>query len=1455
MIPQRSVVGASQERHYNPRMRTAWRCLFLSFLCSWAAASTVSATQWIVAQDGSGAFRSIQGAIDAASYGDVVYISAGVYDEHVGLKDGVRVVGAGQASTVIRHAYGFDEVVRIAGMSSGSLEKVTIERQASVLPGPVVSAESAGASLVDCTILGGQDAGIDAVGAACTLTLERVSITGNAGHGVYVHDGASVALVDSDVEENGGSGLVTGARSAVDVSGTTLADNGRCGIAVEGDGRVRVENSALRRHPEWGLVALGAASVDLRNVQLSDNAAGGLDLGGTCSATLDGILLSGGAVGISVTGSARLTAVDVRIHDAVGNGLQLGDASTLVGLRFEVASASQNGVLFATSGDASLAQSTVVDCGADGVLVLSGRPHVDRTIVAYNHGDGIRLDASGSSSPIANLAYNAVWANGTDYAGTTRPATDIAASPELVDLAGHLALLPDSPCIGAGPAWSSIGAGVDAGSRSSLAFALTPQIDGWLGATWSSTLRLGGLPVELQTVDLAGVWTGDGGRLELDASLVGEWGMRASVHGEGTAWRSGSLKSGNLVAVEFGGDGELSAPWSWASAWLNGEAEGAGLYADARVSLAWPKGPWTADLSFGLSGPVPLRLSAGMTDLTLRSLAASLSARLPVAGGELKLDAKASLLPVLEAVAEGTWTRGTQEWRARLDARPTEDAIQLLVSIGDAAASVEARTRLLSGVPTDGDLSLTLGGSALRLRTGLSLDSSGPRFRAGVEVTLNSLFPKVPNEPPVPALESAPPDPEVRTAIRFSADGSTDPDGEIREFLWDFGDGSAAEGRSVDHAYTTDGTYTVVLTVADDDGVTSSLSRTLRVWPGNTAPKATFVAYAVTASGVRLPRPLRDGDLVRLDATESSDLDGTVVEYAWDVGADGTFDVTSSEATATVGQLNAGSHPVTLRVIDDSGRSDAVMQVIVVDKSEPPQAQFTFAPPTPAVRDPVYFTDRSVDTDGEIATHEWDFGDGTESREASPIHRYDQAGQYTVTLRVTDDAGLTSTAKQTITVSTVPEIVGVNDVWAVLIGISNYEEVKDLQYASDDAVAMARWLLDSGVAPDHIRLLLDREGPEEELGGLVARRATLVNVREALGWLRRVAKPDDLVVIHFSGHGFQGPDDNGDEKDGVDEFFVLWDTLNADKEDTALRDDEFGAALDRVESQHVVIFFDACYSGGLSRSLPSSARPAPGKEDLFSDFSVEGRLVFSAASESQESFESDELRHGIFTYYLLQGLRGSADVNGDGRVTAWELYEYVASAVPARAKLEHNATQTPQLLGEGDVRVLLAQAAQPPEVDFSYEPATPYAGGEVHFADQSKGDRRIAKENWALGDGTASENAAPVHVYSAPGDYMVELRVTQDNGVESAARHVVHVEPAGRVLSADASSGAIVLSLGSDHGVAVGDHFEISTGHASGIAPTELDVVEVIDGRTSAARVIQGESPVAGAEVRPLSSG
>ena len=689
--------------------------------------------------------------------------------------------------------------------------------------------------------------------------------------------------------------------------------------------------------------------------------------------------------------------------------------------------------------------------------------------------------------------------------------------------------------------------------------------------------------------------------------------------------------------------------------------------------------------------------------------------------------------------------------------------------------------------------------------------------------------------------------PRTKDRLEFDASASSDPDGEIVEFSWDWNsDGSydlASNDPIIEHTFASAGSHRVTLRVTDNAGAADTVTQTVTI-RDEQPPSAAFRF-----------EPSSPSILDTVEFTDmSADEDGEVTAWRWAFG-DGT---TSAQQHPTHQYATKGPFKVTLTVTDDDGLTGASEQLLdVVNLS--PEAMFTWGHVAaredgsrlavePRVGEPLRF-DASVssDPDGDIVEYAWDWtSDGAyDEISADPLTEswFDEPGTHEVTLRVSDDDGATATYTDTITIASAPELVEPARVWALVIGISDYLEVNDLRYAEADAVAFTRWLLDAGVEKDHIRLLLDEEGERDGQGGLVSQQATLARVRAGLDWLRRMAFPDDLVFVFFAGHGYQGEDDDGDEADGVDEFLVVYDTLRDCLEASSLRDDEFGYFLDRVESEHVMVVFDSCYSGGQSRSLSSGTRPLPGSFDIFQDFSLDGKLILAAASEDQKALEDETLGHGVFTHYLLRGLEGEADLDADYRVTAEELYDYVGREVERFAKEEMGARQTPQLTGRGTVGIVVARTNEPPTAAFTVEPDVPYAYGRTRFNDASTDDGEIVSRVWNFGDSSTSTDQHPTHAYEEAGTYTVTLTVTDDEGASSTFEQQIAVAPGGQVTTA--AGDTIIISLGSANGVHVGDRFEVirvlrlSSGTVIHECKAVLKVVEILDVDRSACRVVE----------------
>jgi formylglycine-generating enzyme required for sulfatase activity/PKD repeat protein len=526
-------------------------------------------------------------------------------------------------------------------------------------------------------------------------------------------------------------------------------------------------------------------------------------------------------------------------------------------------------------------------------------------------------------------------------------------------------------------------------------------------------------------------------------------------------------------------------------------------------------------------------------------------------------------------------------------------------------------------------------------------------------------------------------------------------------------------------------------------------------------PTASYTWQALSSSGARLLVEPRTGDRIQFDASGSSDPDGRIVSYEWDWASDGTFETKVATAAIEHAFSTSGSQRVTLRVTDDQGATGSVTQTVNVGERQAPQALFTFSPTQPSVADAVQLTDQSSDPDGQLASWKWEFGDGTTSTDRNPSHTYSRKGTFTVKLTVTDNAGLTGaktlsltvvnlapdtsfsfepqtpvvgqsvrfdgsastdrdgtitsyvwdfngdgktdaagmeatrtfveaktytvtlsvvdsdgatgTAKQDVVVSASPSgPPRFQEQWGLVIGVGNYEDpaIANLKYTEADAQAFYDFLTGTqggGFQEDHVRFLLNEE-------------ATTASVKAAFRWLIGQAGTEDLVVIYFAGHGGTGEDVTvpPDEVDGVDEYLVTYDAQQADLFSTAVRDDEMADWLASFRCDNVVVILDSCFAAGATRSLEQTGtRAGPGNR-VFNDLVGTGRLFLAASQEDEFSYEDAALGHGIFTYYLLRGLGAmegvttpEADADQDGRVTVEELRIYLEREVTRTKPQQH----------------------------------------------------------------------------------------------------------------------------------------------------------------------------------------
>jgi PKD repeat protein/heme-degrading monooxygenase HmoA len=277
-------------------------------------------------------------------------------------------------------------------------------------------------------------------------------------------------------------------------------------------------------------------------------------------------------------------------------------------------------------------------------------------------------------------------------------------------------------------------------------------------------------------------------------------------------------------------------------------------------------------------------------------------------------------------------------------------------------------------------------------------DNNGATDQASTSVTVSA------NQQPPVADAGGPYAGTVNVAIDFVGTGSRDPDGSIVSYAWDFGDGNTGAGATPVHSYGAGGTYTVSLTVTDNDGLTNTVTTRATVSDGTGLQPPAARAGGPYSGTTGLP--------VSFDGSRSSDPDGTIVSYDWNFG-DGH---TGSGVTLTHTYSAAGLYTVTLTVTDSTGLTDAATTTAdVIDAVNHPPVADPGGPYTGEPGVPLAFDGTgSSDPDGSVTSYAWNFGDGTVDSGATPSHTYGAAGDYTVTLRVTDDSGTDSTPVTTL---------------------------------------------------------------------------------------------------------------------------------------------------------------------------------------------------------------------------------------------------------------------------------------------------------------------------------------------------------------------------------------------------------------------------------------------------------
>ncbi|MBI4402351.1 MAG: hypothetical protein HY581_12060 [Nitrospirae bacterium] len=221
----------------------------------------------------------------------------------------------------------------------------------------------------------------------------------------------------------------------------------------------------------------------------------------------------------------------------------------------------------------------------------------------------------------------------------------------------------------------------------------------------------------------------------------------------------------------------------------------------------------------------------------------------------------------------------------------------------------------------------------------------------------------------------------------------------------------------------------------------------------------------------------------------------------------------------------------------------------------------------------------------------------------------------------------------------------------VAIGIGAYRDQRPpaRKYAARDAELVAAYFQALGGIPAaNVRVLQDR-------------KALRPDIEEALqDWLPPRVTADSVVIVYFAGQAMVAP--------SGETYLVPYEGGTSASRFYPLK--ELQAALTTLKTRHTLLIFDGSVSrlGRDTRSKSKAPQWDAGGRDIV-------RLISTTGLQS--GLEPEKLRHGLFTYYLLRGLKGEADSNRDGEVTLGELATFLGQAVPSAAKSEFNQEQRP----------------------------------------------------------------------------------------------------------------------------------------------------------------------------------
>lgn len=576
--------------------------------------------------------------------------------------------------------------------------------------------------------------------------------------------------------------------------------------------------------------------------------------------------------------------------------------------------------------------------------------------------------------------------------------------------------------------------------------------------------------------------------------------------------------------------------------------------------------------------------------------------------------------------------------------------------------------------------------------------------------------------------------------VRFDGSKSSDPDGHLVKYEWNFDDGNIEGTKIAAHSFSKAGKYNVTLKVTDNSTAINDVTiDNITVWV-NLPPIANAgkdVEIAVD-------------EVLTLSGSKSTDNDGVIAEYVW--SSNGQFE--NSDEVTTHSFSKPGTYEVKLKVKDDSGtKSEYAEDIMIVTVNAPPNSMpGTDVYQTNSVV--MFDAGESFDSDGEIIKYNWNFGDGSSSNMQSVEHYYKNSGEYKVTLTVQDNspASNNTTAGELKVIINAKPIADAGPDQVVAVGeVFNLSAKNSID--SDGTIVLTEWFLEEELISSEkdFSYSLDKPGTYN----IQLRVADNSKHQEAIDF-------DNVTIVV-----------NASPSIISDDYYkiAVGETVNFD----ATKSFDSDGTITKYEwkNNNEVIGTDAKFSHKFDKAkthrITLSVTDNSNVNNSVSEKSIE---VFVNSSPKINYISDINSCSNSITLSASE----SFDQDGDVLSFTWDLGD---GAIAEGVEITHNyntAGSYPILLTVDDGHNL-SNSTTTAQIKVKINSA-PIANagadeiictGDIITLDASKSydaDIDLLKYEWDFGDSTNSSGISVNKSYNIPGLYTVTLKVSDNSGLE-----------------------------------------------------------------------------------------